>query len=457
MNFKIDKGIFFTMKNLISELLIYFCLFTIISCSSDNPSEDVTEEIYWNKSDSPILIEGCYKVPVHTTLNIEAGTVIRFRSKLKKDDPYSEIRTGMLVVQGKIIAEGTQEDSIIFTKDETADNWGAIVFEATADPNSLLKHCKIQYSSEVPDYQYRILGAITFLAYSKANIKNCNITKNDYGIQCNGYAAPVINDCTISYNKTGIYSYRCHSIINNCLIYSNSDTGIYGYGSYATIGGCEIRDNVTGSGIFVEYYSYPEIINNTIKNNGYSGINCYEESSPNIVNNIIENNAEKGILSNYHCQPNIVNNLITGSSRGIHLANYSDPVIINNTIANNEYAYMSYNECSPYIINTIIWDNGSGFDIQDYYYDTMSNPVLLFSLIQDDSLHHSLVDGGGNIFGRDPMFLNNSLNFDLQSSSPCINSGFSDTTEFPENDLNDNPRISGAGIDIGAYEYQGGR
>ncbi|HQO10306.1 MAG TPA: right-handed parallel beta-helix repeat-containing protein [Clostridiales bacterium] len=445
------------MKNFMPELLLYFCLFMIISCSSDNPTKDVTEEIFWNKSDSPILIEGCYVIPVNTTLNVEAGTEIRFRSKLKKDDPYSEIKTGMLVVQGKIIAEGTQEDSIIFTKDESTDNWGAIVFEATADPNSILKYCKIQYSSEVSDYQYRILGAIAFLAYSKANVINCNITKNDYGIQCNGYAAPVINECAISYNKTGIYSYKCRSLVNNCLIYSNSDTGIYGYGSYATISGCEIRDNVTGSGIFVEYNSYPEIINNTIKNNGYSGINCYEESSPNIIYNIIENNTENGILSNYHCQPNIVNNLVKGSIRGIHLANYSDPVIINNTVTNNDYAYMSYNECSPYIINSIIWNNGSGFDIQDYYYNTVSNPVLLSSLLQDDSLHHSVIDGGGNILGSDPLFVNDSIDFNLQSSSPCINSGFSDITELPKLDLSGNPRIFGSSIDIGAYEYQGVR
>jgi parallel beta-helix repeat protein len=435
------------MKYLPVFIIAFTSLLILTGCSSDNRVSDDSEEIFWHKKDSPILIEGRYKIPVNTTLNIEAGTEIRFSSK-----------TGMLIVQGKIVAEGSIADSIVFTKGDSVDKWGAIVFEETTDPTSFLKYCKIQYSSEVTDYDYPILGAITFLAYSKANIINCNITKNDYGIQSNGYAYPVISETTISHNINGIFSNRCRSLIKNSHIHNNSYNGVYGYGSYATIIDCEIRDNVTGSGIFIEYNSYPEIINNVITNNGYSGINCYEKSSPNIINNLIKNNTEKGILCNYYCTPNIVNNLVTGSIRGIHLANLSDPVVINNTVTDNDYALRLYNKCSPFIINSIIWGNSEVIDpLQDYYYNYDSTPEIFSSLIQGDSLHHSFIDHGGNIIGKDPLFLNSSLNFDLQSGSPCIDNGFNDITELPEYDLAGNPRIVGSSIDIGAYEFQGRR
>ena len=442
------------LKYFVTILLLLIFAIVILSCSSENPIEDETKDIYWDKSDSPILIEGCYVVPKNTTLTIEAGTEIRFRTKSKKDFDYSEIKTGMLVIQGTILAEGTEQDSIIFTKDESVDNWGAIVFEEIADPNSILKYCKVEYTSEVEDYQYSIIGAITFLAFSKAKIINCNITNSYIGIQCNGYAEPIISDCTISDCTTGIYSNRCRSLINGCLINKHTTTGIFGYGSYSTIENCEIRDNGS-SGIYVEYKSFPEIIYNKITNNGYSGIRCYEESSPNIVNNVIENNIEKGIFSNYHCHPNIVNNLVNNSIIGIHIANYSNPIVINNTVVNNGSAFRLYNDSSPDILNTIIWNNDEVFNKNELDYNCY--PTLHSSLIQGDSLHTSFIDQGQNILGVDPMFINDSLDFNLQSSSPCIDKGFNDITELPETDLNGNPRIVGSSIDIGAYEFQGSK
>lgn len=445
-------------KNWISTLLLFLVSFIVLlSCSSDNPTESDAKEIYWSKSDSPILIEGCYVVPENTTLTIEAGTEIRFRAKYSKDKQYDLMNTGMMVVQGKIIAEGTEQDSIVFTRDDSVENWGAIVFEATSDPNSILQYCKIQYSTEVEDYKYTILGAITFMAYSSGTVINCNISSNYVGIQCNGYANPDIKYSSIFDNGRGIYSYRCYSIIDNCKIYNNGN-GIYGYNTYITINNCEIRDNIPSSGIYIENQSYPEITNNIIERNGYSGINCYDNSSPNIINNIIVGNEERGVVTNYYCKPNIVNNLISGSIRGVHIANYSDPFIINNTITNNNYAFRFFGYSSPYIINSIICNNDTIIDpLNDTFYSYNSTPILFSSLIQGDSLHYSVIDQGDNILGVDPMFVNDSLDFTLQSNSPCINKGFSDITELPENDISGNSRIVGSSIDIGAYEFQGSR
>jgi hypothetical protein len=61
--------------------------------------------------------------------------------------------------------------------------------------------------------------------------------------------------------------------------------------------------------------------------------------------------------------------------------------------------------------------------------------------------------GIGNI-ANGPLFMNAaSDNFQLQSSSPCINSG-NNAYVTVANDLAGNPRIVGGTVDMGAYEYQ---
>jgi hypothetical protein len=63
------------------------------------------------------------------------------------------------------------------------------------------------------------------------------------------------------------------------------------------------------------------------------------------------------------------------------------------------------------------------------------------------------VNGFGN-FTSDPLLVNPSAgDFHLQSNSPCINAGDNVYASSPT-DLDGNPRIVAATVDVGAYEYQ---
>lgn len=60
----------------------------------------------------------------------------------------------------------------------------------------------------------------------------------------------------------------------------------------------------------------------------------------------------------------------------------------------------------------------------------------------------------GHVIDTDPLFIDAANgDFRLQSNSPCINAG-NNITVSTTNDLDGNPRIIGAVVDIGAYEYQ---
>jgi hypothetical protein len=65
-----------------------------------------------------------------------------------------------------------------------------------------------------------------------------------------------------------------------------------------------------------------------------------------------------------------------------------------------------------------------------------------------------LPGGGIGDFANDPLLVNPSGgNYHLQANSPCINSG-NNSYITGAKDLDGNPRIVGATVDIGVYEYQ---
>lgn len=97
----------------------------------------LTEDTSWH---GEVLIEGGVTIAPQTTLTVQSGTVVRFR-----------VSSGggahaVLVVQGRIVVNGSVDKPIIFTslnEDAATGGWQGIVLLASGKKN-LLENCRIE-------------------------------------------------------------------------------------------------------------------------------------------------------------------------------------------------------------------------------------------------------------------------------------------------------------------------
>jgi hypothetical protein len=221
--------------------------------------------------------------------------------------------------------------------------------------------------------------------------------------------------------------------------------GMFNKPGSPTVSNCTFTENYAsfgGSGMYNEGYSSPVVIN------------C-------IFSEQIQTLYGAGMHNHYYSSPVVINCLFTGNfanyGSAIYNENRCSPTITNCTFCGN-YNYTSSGTihctylCYASLKNCIIW-NVSTRAIYSYN----GSPTVEFSDIQNGYF------GTGNI-NSDPKFISASYwsgttyfigDHHLQDDSPCIDWGY-DAAVTVSTDLEGNPRISGAHVDMGAYEIQAG-
>jgi len=151
-----DARILIIVENLISQMEVlvmnrYFVITTSVViflflgsvANSAGPTEVsgvFSNDTTWELANSPYIVKGSMNVASGVTLTIEAGVVVKF------DGQYD------LVVDGALIAKGTEEKVITFTSNSflpTAGSWGRIHFrDSSVDSECELSHSIIQYGTE---------------------------------------------------------------------------------------------------------------------------------------------------------------------------------------------------------------------------------------------------------------------------------------------------------------------
>ncbi|MCK5051947.1 MAG: right-handed parallel beta-helix repeat-containing protein [Candidatus Cloacimonetes bacterium] len=498
-------------------LINFIFIFLTLNLFSIDVQGHISEDTTWSPVNNPYIVIDNIFVDQNVTLTILPGTIVKFNTTTYPDgdyhygDGYSEAK--FMLISGKLIAVGTEQDSIYFTKncEETDRRWGVIIFDYLSDNTSVLKHCIIEYTYKMSlnvggDVYY---GGLS-LSNAKVTISNCYFKNYYCGIHCFYDSEPVIysnyfttdeNNISLGrgirceenigvkpfifynqfVNTTGIYfsdvnisssTPIAYNTFNNCHNGISIDSPAYIYKNnffgclfsidtddYETV----IKQNFFDScGVAIQAHFKIEAYENTITN-GTGGISLSCDYSI-IENNIISNTTEGGIFLNYvdETSPKIINNLIINcGENGIYASGGSDstPYITNNIIAGCEKGIMADASCEVY--------NNIFYDIEDYSICIYSSQVSVtagnncFTTPNFYTFPSNFIDLGGNI--TDDPLLVDPLNDDyhLSELSPCIDVGTEDTTGLylPEYDLDYLYRIwdgnnNGTSIiDMGCYEF----
>ena len=251
--------------------------------------------------------------------------------------------------------------------------------------------------------------------------------------------------------------------------------GFYLSGSSPTIANNSIQGNNasrSGGAIYL-YAASPTISSNVIANNTASrdGSAIYlESSSPLIAHNIITGNVaglpphqyHGGTLSLYLSAPTIESNFISGNTclefGGVLDLRYSTPRILNNTIVSNEGTGILCHYPEATITNTIVAYNSAGIDFDSGTSSHMS--VLSYNCVyanaEDNYLGVADLTGSNGNISVDPLLANPAYgNVHIRPDSPCRDAGDDTVSLSSLQDIDNQPRLEGAHIDIGADETHG--
>lgn len=373
----------------------------------------------WSQSGSPYLIHGDVSIPLGEELIVEPGCLIVFT------DHY-ELR-----ILGRLVAEGTDTENIVFEAGNPSVGWQGMRFvntTANGQEASLLTHCILQGG--------RAVGSLAE-------------DKDGGAIQCVNSADVILRHCTLTGN------------------YADDEGGALYLGAQSNI---RVEDSqfigneawFSGGAIHCAGSS-PVIVNSTIDSNESTvfagGIAAWNGSHFRMENVRVINCVAGAVCGFYSVasSPEMVGCLLAGNTStlgnggGGGLTSNSHVRLINTTIAGNSVAqggagvwvYVSTIE----ITNSIIWANQPDAISRD----SGSTVTVTYSDIEGGWPGIGNLDLAPEFAGGDPH------PYALGELSPCIDAANPDTTGLglPETDLAGNPRIAGGLVDMGGYEYAG--
>jgi hypothetical protein len=393
----------------ILRMLVLFSLLIATStliAQTDIPAGNVSG--IWARSGSPFRVNGDITIPNGQTLTIEPGVNVVFTGHYKFN------------VQGRLLAIGTEQDTITFTAQDTSAGWHSIRFQSTPSTNDTSKiiYCRLEYGKANTGNDYdRCGGAIFILNFSKVIISNCLI---------------VFNMSSGNMDTTGgggIGLLMASPLITNCEFNSNG--------------------SVFGTAMVVWASSNARIWNNHFHHhNGHGTVNIGDGSTPTLINNLFDHNTtpQHGIIhfSNASGKAALINNTIvynTCSTGGvIYDDDASAPIFINNIIYGNTPAELNLNvSANLSFIQCLIKGGKDGFTGSTF-----------------TGVYQNCIDA-------DPQFVD-SNDFHLQNSSPCIGTGIDSVHISPkwyyapaaDFEGNSRPNPEGSLPDIGAFENASG-
>jgi parallel beta-helix repeat protein/predicted outer membrane repeat protein len=237
-------------------------------------------------------------------------------------------------VNGTLLANGTESDSIIFTTDTVANpiRWRGIRFDGSGSSGSQMTYCIVENghrtggmpnnygggiycTSSSPTFAHCIIrnnraqyGGGIYCTNSQASFTNCKVSGDSAAVGGGAYctnSSPTFTDCEILNNKGnsggGVYTYNSLVSFTDCVISGNVSTANGGgicceQLSSLILTNCTLSDNsaTEKGGAFLCYYSAPTFSQCTFEHNtaGDDGGACFcmEYSDPTFTDCDFSNN-----------------------------------------------------------------------------------------------------------------------------------------------------------------------
>ena len=219
------------MRNLGLLLFFVFLLKVSASAQTNIPGGDVSG--IWTKANSPYLISGDITIPNENTLEIEPGVNIEFQDNFG------------IFVEGNLLAQGTEQDSIIFTVSDTTGfsdpakaqgGWYGIriINQDPANDSTKISFCRMEFGKARGDNWYENSGGAILALYSgKVRISNCLFVDNTAmtgespgggAIYC-FWSDIIVRNCKFmnnqSYSGGALFLHESDAILENNIITKN--------------------------------------------------------------------------------------------------------------------------------------------------------------------------------------------------------------------------------------------
>lgn len=190
----------------------------------------------WTLENSPYIIQKEAIVPKDKTLVIEAGVKVEFLTGLESDylavgngTNKFDFDLGFLRVEGKIVAQGTSNQKIIFKNyDDEGRYWG-VIFLSNSKEN-IFDHCVFENSGLVKNVldNFQASAAIT-LKNSNANISNTIIQNCNHGLDVQQSTLEVNNSIINRMTNSAINSVDSNIAFSNInFVNSEWTLGVWG-------------------------------------------------------------------------------------------------------------------------------------------------------------------------------------------------------------------------------------
>ncbi len=244
----------------------------------------VTSDTTWTFASSPVNVSGDVVVLAGRTLAIEPGVRVRFAAG-----------TG-LTIEGKLVAQGTVSDTIVFTSAQALPargDWDGLEFVNSANVGSVVHYARVEWVGSGAG-QAGIFYRTGAYGVPLANIHLRESSGEGVNLRA---SSPTITDSRFeSMDGYGVFSdLYSNFILRRSVVEWCTEGGVrIPLNAAPTVDTCIIIHN--GYGIYIDNGASPTIAADTIR---YNATGIYHRSvggvQPTIRNNVISSNTEWGI------------------------------------------------------------------------------------------------------------------------------------------------------------------